>query len=141
MFFFGQRFIEEGPMSPSRFSVFIASMMLAPVAGVAEDDSHFLITGESLACVMANSADYSFDSGDVAFIAVEDCSGDAGGQVSLANMVLNSAPDVSVADETAPDAVVALSKDDLACLAGLDVAGADALYAFYPEGCRLEQRD
>ncbi|SLN61129.1 hypothetical protein ROA7450_03153 [Roseovarius albus] len=128
-------------MHPNRLSVFIASMMLMPVAGVAEDDSHFLITGERLACVMSHSADYSFDSGDVAFIAVEDCSGDGGGQVSLANMVLNSAPDVSVADDQAPDAVVALSKDDLACLANLDVAGADALYAFYPNGCRLEQKD
>ncbi|WP_162933020.1 hypothetical protein [Roseovarius sp. EL26] len=110
-------------------------------SALAEDDSFFLMTGESLACVTSHRADYDIEDGNVAFIAVSECAGaSGGGQVSILDQVLNSAPDVSVDETQGPDPVVALSKEDFECLTTLEIPENSDLYAFYPEGCRLEQR-
>ncbi|MEH6836031.1 MULTISPECIES: hypothetical protein [Falsihalocynthiibacter] len=106
----------------------------------AGDDPYFLVTAEGLSCLASHADDYSISEGETVFVSMNDCNQDSSGQMSLMDMVQNSAPDISVSNEEGPDDVVALNSGDLGCVESLTVPTSNELLAFYPNGCRLVEK-
>lgn len=121
-------------------AVLAFSSFLVSSPSLAEDGPYFVVTAEGLSCVASHVGDYSISEGETLFVSLINCNQDSTGQLSLIEMVQNSAPDISVATEDGPDTVVALSPEDLACIETLAVPLNGELFTFYPIGCRLVQR-
>ena len=108
--------------------------------------SYFLITSEKLNCVRYHATTYlsSFRE-DVIFIRPEDCGIEAGSPVGLLEFAENAAPDLSgleseSEDDLLPDKVIALTREDLACLPQLAIPTESRLLAYYPGTCHVEPR-
>lgn len=127
------------------FSLAALALVAAPLATPAEEPLFFLLTGKDLSCLKAHAADYAPQGDKTSFITLADCGTAAAGSGSLLDQMLNSAPDIESPDIApgveGPDAVVALSAQDFACIARLDIPEDDTLLAFYPGTCNVEARN
>lgn len=112
-----------------------------PMPAAAGDTAFFLMSGAQIDCLAKNAESYLASGEDTLFIRPEDCGTDrTGATVSFLDMTQNAAPDIRIVeDRNVPDAIVVLSRDDLACIARQALPAAD-LVAFYPQGCRVEVR-
>ncbi|WP_172364700.1 hypothetical protein [Pseudogemmobacter hezensis] len=114
---------------------------LSSTPALTEEEWFFLLSGQSLTCLRDHAGDYAPKPGETLFIRVSDCgTANMKGQ-DFADMVVNSAPDIEVAEADSPDAVVAFLASDFECLASLPLPEDDTLVAYYPERCAVEARD
>lgn len=134
----------RSPAALPSLACLAVALGLGAAPATADEDLFYLLSAQSLGCLKDHAADYAPEGGRTSFITVADCGTAKAGGGSLLDQVMNSAPDISAPDvpigEEGPDAIVALTAADFACLATLAIpAGAD-LVAFYPEDCNVEPR-
>lgn len=117
----------------------LALLAASPASAQQAEPFFFLLTGPQLACLRDNAASYAPPEGQTAFVTLADCG--AKPAAAPADTAQFTTPDISLFDGAqAPDAVVALSAQDFACLAGLEIPEGAGLLAFYPERCNVEPR-
>lgn len=132
----------RSPLVPAALAALALGLGAVPVR--ADEALFYLLSPQSLGCLKDHAADYAPAEGRTSFITVAECGTGKAAGGSLLDQVVNSAPDISApdipADEEGPDAVVALSAEDFACLADLTIPEGAELVAFFPEDCNVEPR-
>ncbi|MGR3793690.1 hypothetical protein [Vannielia sp. SX4] len=117
----------------------LALLAAAPATAQQDETFFFLLTAPQLTCLRDNAETYAPAEGQTAFVTLADCG--QGSPSPAPDAAQFSTPDISLFDGTeAPDAVVALSAQDFACLAKLEIPQESGLLAFYPERCDVEPR-
>lgn len=127
-------------------SFFFAALLATGISNgstvLADDDAFFLMSGSQLECLAINVNKYLETQENTLFIKPSACDTElTGTTLSFEEITQNAAPKIRIIEDTnKPDAVVVLTKDDLACIAAQTFPTKANLVAFYPRGCRIEVR-
>jgi hypothetical protein len=112
------------------------AVITAPVAAEAQQEKMYRMAATSLGCVVENAQKYLSGARGTIFINTDGCPPSR--PTSILDTLTNESPDISFADEDAVDRHLALSPEELQCLALLDVPSGTEVVRYYPGACRIE---
>lgn len=102
-------------------------------------ESYYRLLTDRLICVRDNLDQYLDLPGDDFLISVESCPDIL--ENPLLSRLVNEGPNIPFLPDEAPDTLIAVTRDQLECLAGKTIDAGQPLYRYYPQDCRLEPEE
>ncbi len=124
-------------VSKTLYFIFVAICILFFVTpAVLAQANYYRLQSIGLVCIKNNALRYLAAPGNQLFIAVSSCPDIP--ENPLFGSLVNEAPNINYAPDTAVDTFIILTREQLECQTQLPLDISRPVYLYYPEECRLE---